>query len=82
MLSEILAMLDGKDSMSLAEVSAALRTNQETVKAALEYLEYHGYVRRETIGECPHSCPLRAHCACAVKCASFPQRLAWKKVRS
>jgi predicted ArsR family transcriptional regulator len=80
-LKKILAIFDGERTASLAAVAEELHASEDLVRAALEYLELHGYVGRVSVPECTVSCPLRDHCASSGRCALASAPPLWKRLR-
>jgi predicted ArsR family transcriptional regulator len=52
MLEQLLDSFNRKEMISLQELADSLRTNPETVKVGLEYLERQGYIKKAAVPSC------------------------------
>lgn len=65
MLTQLLALLDEGNALSITELAQRLKTSEDTVKAQMEYLEQLGMLRRVSGGAdcaaCGGSCGGSCH---------------------
>jgi predicted ArsR family transcriptional regulator len=69
-MTKLMEALNGENMVSLQELSETLDMNAELVKAELEFLERHGYIKKATgMADCRRSCHGCSGCSFAY---SFP----------
>ncbi|MDR2737729.1 MAG: FeoC-like transcriptional regulator [Puniceicoccales bacterium] len=73
MLEAILKLFNERKITSLEEIAGALHTNPEMVRARLEYLEHHGYLKRAATLQCN-----RKNCHGCSACGQISPPAVWE----